>query len=140
MGCIVIAFVLNYIGLLKINIFNGGKISANVKNLGFISAFTFGAVFSIGWTPCVGVFLGSALALASQQAHMFEGMLMLLVYSMGLGIPFIISAVLIDSLKGTFNWIKKNYNIINKICGVFLVVVGIFMATGHMGKILALLS
>ena len=71
---------------------------------------------------------------------MVEGMLMLLVYSMGLGIPFIISAVLIDSLKGTFNWIKKNYNIINKICGVLLVVVGVFMATGHMGKILALLS
>lgn len=140
LGCIVIFFGLNYIGVFKLNVFNGRKVSANVKDLGFISAFTFGAVFSIGWTPCVGVFLGSALALASQQAHMIEGMLMLLAYSMGLGIPFIISAVLIDSLKDAFNWIKQNYNIINKICGVLLVVVGVFMATGHMGRLLALLS
>ncbi|MBQ7284050.1 MAG: cytochrome c biogenesis protein CcdA, partial [Oscillospiraceae bacterium] len=85
LGAVVIVFGLNYIGILKLNIFNGNSINANVKDLGFISALAFGAIFSIGWTPCVGVFLGSALALASQQAHMVEGMLMLLAYSMGLG-------------------------------------------------------
>lgn len=140
LGGIVVVFGLNYTGVLKINIFSGGGISTSVKNMGFTSSVVFGAVFSIGWTPCVGVFLGSALALASQQAHILEGMLMLFAYSMGLGIPFIISAVLIDSLKGTFNWIKRNYNIINKICGVFLIAVGVLMATGHMGRLLALLS
>ena len=140
LGGIVIVFGLNYMGILKLNIFSGGKVSAKTKDLGFVSAFIFGTVFSIGWTPCVGVFLGSALAMASQQAHMLEGMLMLLAYSTGLGIPFIISAVLIDSLKGAFSWIKKNYNIINKVCGILLVVVGVFMATGHMGRLLALLS
>jgi len=140
LGSIVIAFGLNYIGALKLNIFKGRNVSAKVKDLGFLSAVMFGAVFSIGWTPCVGVFLGSALALASQQAHMIEGMLMLLAYSMGLGIPFIISAVLIDSLKGTFNLVKQNYNMINKVCGIFLVIIGIFMATGYMGRMLALLS
>lgn len=140
LGGIVIAFGLNYIGVLKLNFFKGRNVSANVKDLGFISAVMFGAVFSVGWTPCVGVFLGSALALASQQAHMIEGMLMLLAYSMGLGIPFIISAVLIDSFKGAFNRVKQNYNMINKVCGIFLVIIGIFMATGYMGKMLALLS
>ena len=140
LGAVVIIFGLNYIGVFKLNIFNGNGVKANVKELGFISAFTFGAVFSIGWTPCVGVFLGSALALASQQAHMAEGMLMLLAYSMGLGIPFVISAVLIDSLKGAFTWIKRNYNIINTVCGILLVVIGILMATGHIGKLLAVLS
>ena len=140
LGGIVIAFGLNYIGVLKLNFFKGRNVSANVKDLGFLSAVMFGAVFSIGWTPCVGVFLGSALALASQQAHMIEGMLMLLAYSMGLGIPFIISAVLIDSLKGAFNRVKQNYNMINKVCGIFLVIIGIFMATGYMGKMLTLLS
>ncbi|MBQ6928836.1 MAG: cytochrome c biogenesis protein CcdA [Oscillospiraceae bacterium] len=140
LGGIVIVFGLNYIGVLKLNIFKGRNVSAKVKDLGFLSAVMFGAVFSIGWTPCVGVFLGSALALASQQAHMVEGMLMLLVYSMGLGIPFIISAVLIDSLKGAFNKVKQNYNMINKVCGIFLVITGIFMATGYMGRMLALLS
>jgi cytochrome c-type biogenesis protein len=97
-------------------------------------------IFSVGWTPCVGAFLGSALMLASQQAHMVEGMLMLLAYSMGLGIPFILSAVLIDYLKTAFNWIKKNYRIINAISGVLLIVIGVMMATGTIGQLLRLLS
>ncbi len=140
LGVIVIFFGLNYMGVIKINLFKGNGIKAQVKELGFFSAFIFGAVFSIGWTPCVGVFLGSALALASQQAHAAKGILMLLSYSMGLGIPFVISAVLIDSFKGAFDFIKRNYDIINKLCGVMLVVVGVFMATGYMGKLLSLLS
>jgi cytochrome c-type biogenesis protein len=97
-------------------------------------------IFSVGWTPCVGAFLGSALMLASQQAHMVEGMLMLLAYSMGLGIPFILSAVLIDYLKTAFNWIKKNYRIINAISGVLLIAIGVMMATGTIGQLLRLLS
>ena len=140
LGCIVIAFGLNYMGIISFSFFGAGRKTANTANLGFLSSVTFGAVFSIGWTPCVGVFLGSALALASQQAHMLEGMLMLLAYSMGLGIPFIISAILIDRLKSAFNWIKRNYNIINKVCGILLVVVGVIMATGYMGKLLNILS
>ena len=88
----------------------------------------------------MGAFLGSALMLASQQGHVIEGMVMLLVYSAGLGIPFIISAVLIDQMKTAFDWIKKNYSVINAICGVFLIVIGCLMATGMMGRFLALLS
>ena len=65
---------------------------------------------------------------------------MLLCYSLGLGIPFIISALLIDKLKSTFAFIKRNYRIINTICGGFLIVIGILMATGTMGRFLALLS
>ena len=65
---------------------------------------------------------------------------MLLSYSMGLGIPFIVSAVLIDKLKGAFNFIKSNYEIINKISGVFLILVGLSMATGLLGRLLSLLS
>jgi len=93
-------------------------------------------IFSLGWTPCVGAFLGSALALASQQAHVFEGMLMLLAYSLGIGIPFILSAVLIDYLKSAFNWIKKHYTIINYMSGIVLIIVGILMATGTLARVL----
>ena len=109
-------------------------------NMGFFSALLFGIVFSVGWTPCVGAFLGSALALASQQGHVVEGMVMLLVYSLGLGIPFILSAVLIDYLKSAFNWIKRNYKIINIISGSLLILIGILMATGTLGRLLTLLS
>lgn len=139
-GIIVVIFGLNFLGVLKFNLFRGMRGSVETDHMGFFSAFLFGMIFSVGWTPCVGAFLGSALMLASTQAHMMKGGLMLLCYSMGLGIPFVVSAVLIDNLKAAFFFIKSNYEIINKICGSFLVVVGICMATGVLGRLLTLLS
>lgn len=139
-GLIVIFFGLNFLGVFNINLFKGGQHSLNTNNMGFFPAMIFGIVFSVGWTPCVGAFLGSALMLASQRAHIVEGMLMLLAYSLGLGIPFILSAVLIDYLKTAFNWIKKNYKIINTVSGLLLVLIGILMATGTLGRLLSLLS
>jgi cytochrome c-type biogenesis protein len=139
-GLIVILFGLNFLGVLKLNLFQGMKGEVNADNMGFCSAVLFGMVFSVGWTPCVGAFLGSALMLASTQAHMMKGVLMLLCYSLGLGIPFMVSAVLIDKMKGAFQFIKKNYELINKICGIFLIVVGVSMATGFLGRLLILMS
>jgi len=139
-GAIVILFGLNYLGVLKWNLFRGVNRSVKTKEMGFFSAAVFGMVFSVGWTPCVGAFLGSALMLASQQGHVLEGMGMLLCYSLGLGIPFLLSAVLIDKLKGAFSWIKSHYHVINKISGGLLVLMGLLMATGLMGRFLSLLG
>jgi len=139
-GLIVIVFGLNYMGVLHLNFFKGVGASMEKDNLDFFSALVFGMVFSIGWTPCVGVFLGSALMLASQQGHVLEGMLMLLTYSLGLGVPFLFSAVLIDRLKGAFNWIKAHYRQVNLVSGGLLVIVGILMATGTLGRFLTTLS
>lgn len=139
-GLIVIVFGLNYMGLFHLNLFRGTGASMEKDNLDFFSAVLFGMVFSIGWTPCVGVFLGSALMLASQQGHVVEGMLMLLCYSLGLGVPFLFSAVLIDRLKGAFNWVKAHYRQVNLVCGALLVIVGILMATGTLGRLLSALS
>lgn len=139
-GLIVIIFGLNFLGVFKLNIFKGNQRSVKTDNMGFFSAMLFGIIFSVGWTPCVGAFLGSALMLASQQGYVIEGMMMLLSYSLGLGIPFILSAVLIDYLKSAFNWIKRNYKIINLISGSLLVIIGIMMATGTLGQLLNLLS
>ena len=139
-GLIVILFGLNYLGILKLNLFQGNRKSINTDNMNFFSAVLFGIIFSIGWTPCVGAFLGSALMLASQQGQVLTGMLMLLAYSLGLGIPFILSAVLIQKLKATFDFIKRNYRIINSVSGIFLIIVGIMMATGTLGRLLVLLS
>ena len=138
-GLVVIFFGLNFMGLLKVNLFKGGM--GRVKTTGgFFSSVLFGIIFSLGWTPCVGAFLGSALALASQQGHVVEGMVMLLAYSLGLGVPFLLSAVLIDKLKGAFNWIKAHYDVINLISGALLVFVGVLMMTGTMGVLVAWLS
>ena len=139
-GLIVILFGLNYLGVLKLNLFRGSRHSVSQGNMTFFSAFVFGIIFSVGWTPCVGTFLGSALMLASQQGHVLAGMGMLLCYSLGLGIPFLFSAVLIDKLKSTFNFIKRHYSIINKVCGGLLIMIGILMATGTLGRLLTLLS
>ncbi len=139
-GLVVIFFGLYFLGFIKINLFKGVDSSLTKKNLGFFSALLFGIVFSIGWTPCVGAFLGSAIMLASQQASMVTGIIMLLCYSIGLGIPFVISALLIDKLKGAFDVIKRHYDTINKICGWLLVAIGILMATGLLGDLLGFLS
>jgi cytochrome c-type biogenesis protein len=139
-GLVVIFFGLNFLGVFKLNLFQGSRHSVKTGNMGFFSALLFGIIFSVGWTPCVGAFLGSALMLASQQGHVLEGTMMLLVYSLGLGIPFVLSAVLIDYLKSAFNWIKRNYKVINIISGSLLILIGILMATGTLGWLLGLLS
>ena len=138
-GVVVMAFGLNYLGLLRVNLFRGSG-RAVQGELGFFSAMAFGVIFSVGWTPCVGAFLGSALMMASQQGKVLVGMGMLLCYSLGLGVPFLVSAVLIDQLKSAFNWIKAHYGIINKVCGVFLLLVGAAMATGMLSRLLTALS
>lgn len=140
-GAVVVVFGLNFMGVLNIRFLNGThKIRREVKDLGFFSAVLFGIIFSIGWTPCVGTFLGSALLMASQQGSVLQGILMLLLYSLGLGIPFLVSALLIDKLKGTFQFIKMHYQTINRICGGLLVFVGIFMMTGLMSRLLGMLA
>lgn len=139
-GAVVVLFGLYFLGFIKLNLFRGPKMSMQGKRLGFPSALLFGIVFSIGWTPCVGAFLGSALLLASQQGSAVVGVAMLLCYSAGLGVPFVASALLIDRLKGAFDAIKRHYDLITKVCGWLLVAIGVLMATGLLGNLLAFLS
>ena len=139
-GLIVIFFGLHFLGVFQLNLFRGSRKAIRTRNLGFFSAMVLGFIFSLGWTPCVGAVLGSALMLASQQGHVLSGMLMLLIYSLGLGLPFLISAVLIDRLKSAFDWIKSHYAIIQLFSGSFLILVGVLMATGLLGRLLTLLS
>ena len=140
-GGVVIILGLNFLGVLKIGFLNRSAArTAKVKDMTFISAVVFGAVFSIGWTPCVGAFLGSALMMAAMRGSAAEGVGMLFIYSLGLGAPFVISAVLIERLKTAIEFIKRNYKAINITSGTLLVIVGILMATDVMGRVLALLS
>ena len=139
-GLVVIFFGLNFLGVFKLNIFKGVKNNVDTKDMGFFSSLLFGIVFSIGWTPCVGAFLGSALLIVAQQGETLKGVIMLLLYSMGLGIPFVVSALLIDKLKGAFKFIKKHYNVINIVCGVLLIAIGVLMMTGLLGRVLSVLG
>lgn len=130
LGIIVIFFGLSFLGIIKFTPGRKTQSNVNVKNLGFFSSLIFGLVFAFGWTPCITAFLGSALLLASQQASMIHGGLLLLVYSMGLGVPLLIAALLMHKLRTGLSFIKKHYDIINKISGAILIALGLLMAFG----------
>jgi cytochrome c-type biogenesis protein len=97
-------------------------------------------VFAIGWTPCVGAFLGSALMLAASSGGSLKGILLLLSFSAGLGIPFVLSALLLEKLKNAFAFIKRHYKIINAVSGGLLVLVGIAMVAGLLNMVLSLFT
>lgn len=135
-GIIVILFGLSYLEVFHIPFFKG--MNSGYKVTGIVSAFLFGAIYSVSLTPCVGAFLGSALMLASSTGGALKGATLLLTYSLGLGIPFIFSAVLLDKLSGAFSFIKKHYKIINLVSGILLIIVGLAMALGLLNSLLAI--
>ena len=137
-GIIVILFGLSYLEVIRIPFFKGMMGQRKITSV--FSAILFGMIYSVSLTPCVGAFLGSALMMASTSGKALEGFLLLLVYSLGLGVPFLLSAVLIDKLNSAFKFIKSHYRIINLICGIFLILVGVMMAFGMMNRVLAIFS
>lgn len=124
---IIIIFGLFSTGLLKINFLNYER-RINVKNKSpkFINAFILGATFSFGWTPCIGPILGSVLLLASTSSTL-EAMFMLLVYSIGMTIPFLLTTLLIGKAMRQFKKVYSYFNIIKMISGVLLIIIGIAM-------------
>ncbi|MBR3614826.1 MAG: cytochrome c biogenesis protein CcdA [Clostridia bacterium] len=127
-GIIIIILGLNYMEVFKLNFLNKTKgIQMKNKNLNFFKAILFGILFSISWTPCIGTFLSSALLLIAKEQELLKGILLMLVYSIGLGIPFVISVVLIEKLKEVFDFIKKNYKKVKILSGLILIGMGIYM-------------
>ena len=137
-GALVVLFGLSYLDVIKLPMFRG--MEGGRKITGPVSAFVFGVVYSVSLTPCVGAFLGSALMLASSEGGALTGTMLLLAYSMGLGIPFVVSAVLIDKFRGAIRFVKRHYRVINIICGVFLILVGVLMACGLLTALLSIFS
>lgn len=127
-GVVIIVLGLNYMGILKIKFLNKEiRVEKKIDDFTFFKTILFGMMFSISWTPCIGSFLGSALLLIANKQNILQGILLMLVYSIGFGIPFIISAVLIEKLKNFYNLIKKNYKTIKTISGVILIVMGVYV-------------
>lgn len=136
-GGIIIIFGLSYLGIIRLSFLtNNSNFKYKPSGPGFFSSALFGIIFSIGWTPCVGAFLGSALMLAATSQESYRGVLMLLTFSMGLGVPFVVSALVLDKLKGVFDFIKRNYKTVNVIAGVLLIIMGIAMMTGLLGRLI----
>ena len=125
---IIILLGLNYMEILNLKIINKSRVmNKNAKDLNFIKSVLFGIFFSISWTPCIGTFLSSALLLIAKQQDILKGIVLMLLYSIGLGIPFVISVVLIEKLKSAFNFIKRHYDKIKIISGIILIGMGIYI-------------
>lgn len=135
-GACVILFGLAYLDVIPLPFFRGVQ---RMGAEGLWGAFVFGVIYALGLTPCVGAFLGSALMLAASVGGAGKGLALLLAYSLGLGIPFVLSAVLIDRLSGAFGWVKAHYRILNIICGAVLILMGAAMAAGWLQRLLTAL-
>ena len=127
-GIIIIILGLNYMEILNLKFLNKTKgIKIKNKDMTFLKAIIFGILFSISWTPCIGTFLSSALLLVAKEKELLKGIILMLLYSIGLGIPFIISVLLIEKLKEVFDFIKKNYKKVKIISGLILILMGIYI-------------
>ncbi len=141
-GAALIIFGLQYMGLFKIRFLNMEKrfnMPAAAKQ-GYFKSFLIGITFSFGWIPCVGLILSGILLLASRLETLYEGILLLVVFSLGLGLPFILASVFISFFSNFFKKINRRLNIIKIISGIFLIAMGIVFVTDSMIKVVGYLS
>lgn len=133
-GFIIIFLSLIYLGFIKLPY--SYCYQHKIEKVDLVNSILFGIVFALGWTPCIGAFLGSALMLAATSANLGKGIILLATYSLGLAIPFVLSAILFERLQATFLFIKKNYGIITTVSGSFLFIMGILMILGLFEKVI----
>lgn len=128
-GAVIAIFGLHFLGVFKIGFLDiEKKLDVEIKRKGFLGSLLFGSAFSLGWTPCLGPFLGTALMLAGGTGKtLVQGVFYLFLFSMGLGIPYILSAIFFTNIKGVFQWFKKNSRKIEIVSGVVLLIAGIMM-------------
>ena len=139
-GCLLILFGLHYMGLLRLprisSVRGQGMDVERLRSLSFPWALAFGVTFALFWTPCVGPLLGAALLKATLAGGVLEGGFLLFLFALGMGLPFILSALLVDQLKGAFRFLKRYYAVINLVSGGLLLLMGILMALGIFGQLM----
>jgi len=141
-GVLVIVFGLQMLGVIHIGLFEQEKRVDFTKRRapGFLGAMLMGAAFGIGWTPCVGPILGGIITLAAQANRMGDGMILLLVYGLGLGVPFIIAGVLVGQLTQVLSHVKRYMRAANYASGALLIFMGLLLMTSQMTAITVYLT
>jgi len=131
-GALIVVFGLYIAGILRIGIFARTKqLQIRSKPAGFIGSYAVGLTFAIGWTPCVGPILGSILTLASNDKTVQQGVGLLLAYSAGLGVPFLLSSVALGGFLKFFKKYRPFIPTVERLAGVLLVAVGILVVTNY---------
>lgn len=131
-GVVIILFGLHMMGVLRIGwLYSEKRMQTSGKPAGFLGAMLVGIAFAFGWTPCIGPILAAILAVAATQESVGEGVKLLAVYSAGLGVPFIATALAINKFFAASARIRKHYHTIEVISGVLLVAVGVLIFTNR---------
>src|SRR5438105_1329621 len=135
-GVVIVLFGLQMLGILRFGWLAGTYLHVEPRRLaprgGMAGAFFVGAAFSIGWTPCIGLFLGSLLTLAAQEQTLAAGTLLLLFYGLGLGIPFVAAGLAADRALRWSRGLRRQLGLIERAGGVILVAMGILLFTGEL--------
>lgn len=132
-GVFIALFGLYLAGILKFDfLLKERRFSVAAKRASYLGSFVMGVTFAAAWTPCAGPILGSILALAGTKASVAGGAKLLTVYSLGIGVPFFLTALAVDLFLEYFNRFKKVVSVINIVGGVFLIIVGILVATNYL--------
>jgi cytochrome c-type biogenesis protein len=140
-GVVIILFGLHMMGVLRIGwLYSEKRVQTAKKPAGFLGAMVVGIAFAFGWTPCIGPILAAILAVAAAQESVVQGVKLLAVYSLGLGLPFIATALAINQFFAASARIRKHYHTIEVVSGVLLVVVGVLIFTNRFTIIAQYLS
>jgi cytochrome c-type biogenesis protein len=130
-GVVIIVFGLHFLGILRIPLLNReARLDAGDRGGSAFGAYVLGLAFAFGWTPCIGPQLGAILSLAASEASVARGTLLLGVYALGLGLPFLLVAVFLNRAMGVMARLKRHMGLIEKSMGVLLILVGVMMVTG----------
>lgn len=140
-GLLIVLLGLHLAGILRIGFLEYEKrFNVEGKPMGLISSFLIGAAFAFGWTPCIGPILSSILLIAANQATVAAGIWLLILYSAGLGIPFLLTGIAFNYAIRVFKTIKRHYYLIESISGALLILIGVLVATNQFTRMSAFLA
>jgi len=140
-GVLIILFGLHLTGLIRIPFLQyEKKMEVNTPPMTSVGAFLVGAAFAFGWTPCIGPILAGILALASTQESVAQGAILLLVYSLGLGIPFLLTSLGIQAFLRFFARFRRYLRLVEVVSGLLLVAIGILVLTNRLTVLAQYLS
>ncbi|AIQ14732.1 cytochrome c biogenesis CcdA family protein [Paenibacillus durus] len=132
-GLLMILFGLGFAGVFRLRFLHVEKrLPFRTDKLTFVRSLVFGAVFAFGWTPCVGYLLSSSLLMAGSSDSVLQGMILLLLYSLGLGLPFLFSSLIYNELKETFRFLQRHNRLIGILSGAVMIAAGILTLTDRM--------
>ena len=135
-GVLLVVLGIHVTGLISLNFLLGEKrVSIKHKPSGYVGSFLVGIAFAAGWTPCIGPILAAILAVAATKESVYQGIVLLLLYSLGLGVPFFISALAMHQFLSVFNRFKKFIRLFEIITGIFLVLVGVLIYTNWLSRL-----